>query len=271
VPSSSRAMWRRAGPSNRHSWPFAKTKFHPTPVCETSAEAPNYIAIGDASAPGSVDSEICTLRCRSTAPSTKTIHRPWLDGIRAPGVTLPTRFSGQRVLLPQEAGDEAPAAHEPSRLPHAKRAQHVSPRDSETLARRQLAEDDAVPRQELLRDAVGDLVGQAPLRLGPLEERPPALRDAAAVTRCAHRLQRALALAPSVRAAAETRRRRRGHARPGPIGPLRGPRAVSDRSSRNRAPRHRSASSVSLEASEVDASGVPVPRTATRSQPRSRR
>ncbi len=87
----------------------------------------------------------------------------------APDAPQPVDRLGQCVLLADEARDEAASAHQSSRLAKAERAEHVAPRDREALAGRDLAKHDAVARQELLRDAVGDLVGQARLGLLSLE------------------------------------------------------------------------------------------------------
>jgi len=93
----------------------------------------------------------------------------------------PKRVDGlrQRVLLADEAGDEAAAAQDAARLHAAQRAHDVAPGDGERLAGDDVAEDDAVAQQQLRRDALGQLVGRGRLRGEAADYRPAPLREAA--------------------------------------------------------------------------------------------
>src|SRR5690606_18056416 len=83
----------------------------------------------------------------------------------------------QRELLARHADDEAPASDHAARFEAAQGAHHVAPRDRVRLPQREVAEDDAVPGEEHVRDRLGDLVLElvAPLGDGgPAHQRPPA-------------------------------------------------------------------------------------------------
>ncbi len=86
-----------------------------------------------------------------------------------------------RVLLAVEAGDEAAAADDALRLHAAEHLQHLAPGNAHPLLARQVAEDDAVAEEQLLRPGLGQLLGrqavasQLPLR----QERPAAGRHTA--------------------------------------------------------------------------------------------
>ena len=81
---------------------------------------------------------------------------------------------GERVLLAEKPGHEAPPSRQPARLAPPQRSQHVAPRHGEALARRQLAEDDAVAREELTGDAIRQLVARERLPGSSPHERPAA-------------------------------------------------------------------------------------------------
>ena len=88
--------------------------------------------------------------------------------------------SGRRVLLADEAGDEAAAARGAARLHAAERPQDFAPGHREALAHREIAEDDTVAREKLLGDRLGEgLDVGAALGLEQRrrhEDRPAALR-----------------------------------------------------------------------------------------------
>src|SRR6185295_6972665 len=63
---------------------------------------------------------------------------------------------GQRVLLADETGHEAAPARGATRLHAAERPQDFAPRHREALAHREIAEDDAVAREKLLGNRLGE-------------------------------------------------------------------------------------------------------------------
>ena len=95
---------------------------------------------------------------------------------------------GQRVLLADEARDEAAAARGAARLDAAERPEDLAPRAGRGARAREVAEDDAPAREELLGDRLGerldvDGAGGAWRR----QERPAALGAARARARAARR------------------------------------------------------------------------------------
>ena len=89
--------------------------------------------------PARFSGSLALMRTISPVRSSRRTRRSAIDRLR------------QRVLLADEARDEAAAAHDAARLLPPQRAHDVAPRHREVLARDEVAEDDAVAREQLHR------------------------------------------------------------------------------------------------------------------------
>ena len=117
--------------------------------------------------------------------------------MRAPGTTMPARFSGSaagirnaiserraadrpqqidrfgsRELLAEKAGDEAAAANFAARFHAPQRDQQVAPRRRQRFSREQIAEHDAPAQQQLTRKCFGAFVRRMRIRQGCSQQRP---------------------------------------------------------------------------------------------------
>ena len=87
----------------------------------------------------------------------------------------PSTASGSAYCSPTKPLTKRAAAHVAAHLHPPHRPQHVAPGHREVLARDDVPEDDAVPRQQLPRDLLRQLVLRRRVRLEAVHDRPPPL------------------------------------------------------------------------------------------------